>query len=239
MFYSSEHFDSVLATVYMFLSASATPRASLPSTVGDDAGNSFAAMSTGVSKAAAAGTSGGAASGPCTTSCAASRCGDDVDGSDTAAAVTRGGATLGSIATSRPASGDGDDACGPSTTSNTARGSIRSIDDVADFHRGVANNAVVTHAATTRARNTAAVTAAAGNCSTNVVNNDDDCSSNKKPVFLTAYHERSARRSLRPLLRKWGMAARVLHDLPREVLPCDLWESGVYDSVALLEITLL
>lgn len=58
-------------------------------------------------------------------------------------------------------------------------------------------------------------------------------------VFLTAYHERSARRSLRPLLRKWGMTARVLRDAPRRVLPSALWESGRYDSVALLEITLL
>lgn len=57
-------------------------------------------------------------------------------------------------------------------------------------------------------------------------------------VFLTAYHERSARRSLRPLLRKWGMEARVLHDAPRQVLPPALWDSGRYDSVALLQITL-
>ena len=63
-------------------------------------------------------------------------------------------------------------------------------------------------------------------------------SSGRKPVFLTAYHERSARRSLRPLLKKWGMRAEVLHGMPQQVLPAALWESGRYDSVALLEITL-
>lgn len=57
-------------------------------------------------------------------------------------------------------------------------------------------------------------------------------------VFLTAYHERSARRSLRPLLRKWGMEARVLRDAPRRVLPDDLWEDGRFDSIALIEIAL-
>ena len=59
-----------------------------------------------------------------------------------------------------------------------------------------------------------------------------------RSVFLTAYHERSARRSLRPLLRKWDMVARVLPDGPRSVLPDDLWEDGRYDSVALIEISL-
>ncbi|CAB1106204.1 unnamed protein product [Ectocarpus sp. CCAP 1310/34] len=62
--------------------------------------------------------------------------------------------------------------------------------------------------------------------------------SRSRGVFLTAYQERSARRSIRPLLRKWGMQARVLHDVPQRVLPPALWESGRYDSVALLEITL-
>lgn len=60
----------------------------------------------------------------------------------------------------------------------------------------------------------------------------------KKNVFLTAYHERSARRSLRPLLRQWGMEARVLQDAPRRVLPKDLWEDGRFGSIALIEITL-
>ncbi|CAM9965387.1 unnamed protein product [Sphacelaria rigidula] len=60
----------------------------------------------------------------------------------------------------------------------------------------------------------------------------DDC------VFLTAYHERSARRSLRPLLKKWGLVARVLPGAPRNVLPHSAWETGKYDSVAILEIRL-
>lgn len=60
----------------------------------------------------------------------------------------------------------------------------------------------------------------------------------KQNVFLTTYHERSARRSLRPLLRKWGMEARVLRDAPRRVLPDDLWEDGRFDSIALIEIAL-
>ncbi|CAM9998266.1 unnamed protein product [Scytosiphon promiscuus] len=63
-------------------------------------------------------------------------------------------------------------------------------------------------------------------------------SKTSKRVFLTAYQERSARRSLRPLLHKWGMEARVIHGAPQRVVPPDLWETGRYDSVALLEITL-
>ncbi|CAN0401607.1 unnamed protein product [Ectocarpus fasciculatus] len=35
------------------------------------------------------------------------------------------------------------------------------------------------------------------------------------------------------------MQARVLRDVPQRVLPPALWESGRYDSVALLEITLM
>lgn len=66
----------------------------------------------------------------------------------------------------------------------------------------------------------------------------DEGSMRQKPIFLTAYHDRSEKRTIRPLLRKWGLSARLLSNAAREVLPRELWESGRYDSVALIEISL-
>lgn len=177
VFYSSEHFDSVLATAFMLLSA-------VPCASGVGGGGGCGGAGVGVNV-----TTDAAGSMPCGV----------IDG----------------------AAGAGEEGV------------------------FLANNA----AAASTADSAAAVTtppASSSKQTTGVADNTAATSSNScgspfsvsKSVFLTAYHERSARRSLRPLLRKWGMEARVLHDVPRRVLPPALWESGRYDSVALIEITL-
>lgn len=166
MFYSSEHFDSVLATAFMLLSASsAVPFAS--------GGGGGGCESAGIPTAA-----------------------------DTTSSALPHGVGHGKIS----AAGVADHATSPTVAEPASA-------------RTSASSAIPTDVPDTK----------------NLGNPFD----RTKCVFLTAYQERSARRSLRPLLRKWGMQARVLHDAPQQVLPPALWESGRYDSIALLEITLL
>lgn len=174
VFYSSEHFDSVLATAYMLLSASSAASAAQNASGGGGRGVESAGTPTAAD----------------VTSSFVPRGVDD--GSYAAAAADH--ATTPSVTT--PAS-----AAGGATPARTSVPSAGPTD---------------------------VTTASLGSPF-----------DKSKCVFLTAYQERSARRSLRPLLRKWGMRARVLHNAPQQVLPPALWESGRYDSVALLEITLL
>ena len=194
VFYSSEHFDSVLATAFMLLSA--------------------------------------------TPPCPSGVCGGvDVDtGTDAASSVPCG-------------VGNGSAGAGAGAGVFSAKSA-----DAAAAAAAAAVRPAAEAGASTADREVTAAAAAALNSPRNpslkpTTEGADGCGATRsiygtpfssgKGVFLTAYHERSARRSLRPLLRKWGMAARVLHGAPRKVLPPSLWESGRYDSVALLEITLV
>lgn len=181
MFYSSDHFDSVLATAFMLLSAVSRPSggrgcggAGVDADSAANAASSVSCTTVGKGTASAGGLSARNAYAPVVV--AAGVVASTADSKSAAAAITPPGLSLGPT-------------------------------DVAD-------------------------SIAASSSYGSPFSRD-------KSVFLTAYHERSARRSLRPLLRKWGMEATVLHDAPRQVLPPILWESGRYDSVALLEITLM
>lgn len=182
VFYSSEHFDSVLATAFMLLSAA-------PCSSGGVGGScNGAAVDVDVTGAASF-TPSGVGSGTADPACSSVSSPKDADAAAVASASAAESESTTSFATTPPNS-----SLGPTT-------------DVG------------------------------GNNSTSSVYGSPF--SRSKGVFLTAYHERSARRSLRPLLKKWGMEARVLHEAPRKVIPPPLWESGRYDSVALLEITLM
>lgn len=185
VFYSSEHFDSVLATAFMLLSA--TPCSSR----GGDQG-------AGVDVDSA------------TDVASSMRCGVG-NGTDASAGISsaKDAAAAAAAASAEPLASTTDRESPPTAACTPPASSLEPTPDVAD--------------------NTAAIRSSIYGRPF----------SRSKGVFLTAYHERSARRSLRPLLRKWGMKARVLHEAPRKVLPPALWESGRYDSVALLEITLM
>ncbi|CAM9466224.1 unnamed protein product, partial [Hapterophycus canaliculatus] len=208
VFYSSEHFDSVLATVFLLLSAS--PAAT----------------------SGAASDGGGGGGGD--------RCLD-----------ARARISNASFAASSPASlsrGDGDVAAGNRHAEPPAATAVAVASASGADHAGTA----IALATTARAAvdpSPAAATRTAPDSSTSsseptgastaaVADLGSPISTTSKRVFLTAYQERSARRSLRPLLQKWGMEARVIHGAPQRVVPPALWESGRYDSVALLEITL-
>lgn len=190
VFYSSEHFDSVLATAYMLLSA--TSSAAVQQQQHASGGGGGGCESAGIPTVAAA--------APDATSSPVLRgIGDGI-----CAAAAGGGA------------GVADHAPTPTSTATTPA--------------SAAVGATESTSAEASPGSTGGVADATG------LGSPFD---RTKCVFLTAYQERSARRSLRPLLNKWGMRARVLHNAPQQVLPPALWESGRYDSVALLEITLL
>lgn len=210
MFYSSEHFDSVLATVFLFLSSAA--QTSLPSV---SSSNSILEL--------------------CETHVhdLASNKGAD------------SGTHSSFVEKARGQQPNDDDVCSSNNSSSESHGS--------NNRAGVNNNTVIVTAVvgtdgggtSSRVENNNSFAAGSYSSGAGVAvsrNNSGCCSSssssNDQCVFLTAYHERSARRSLRPLLRKWGLAARVLPAGPSRVLPCYLWEGGKYDSVALLEIRL-
>lgn len=196
VFYSSEHFDAVLATAYLFLSTAAQmPPSEFCETPHDAA------------------FSGEGVSGTRSSFLQGAR-GQPNDGVRS---------SIGSGHDSGTNTNKASVNCGDKGTSSMDNMTLVGNGD-AGTPSSVGNSGVFSGARTSS--------------STGVAIGCNSGSSNDQCVFLTAYHERSARRSLRPLLRKWGLAARVLPDAPSRVLPCSLWEDGKYDSVALLEIRL-
>ncbi|CAM9543907.1 unnamed protein product [Ectocarpus sp. 12 AP-2014] len=288
VFYSSEHFNDVLATAFMLLSGSSlmTPAAGRGGCAGGDGDGATTPPPPGVAEISSAATDapafsaassaagGGVVIGhrngtntaPPSVAAGINSAATDASSSSMTSAAGGGGGVIGDVddtATALLASTTGTS----SSVTDAPSSSMTYTDRVGDYANGDVddtttapppNSATGTSSAAAPTAPEATPrgpdTACGGPASlAGTVGSERQRTSSAKPadstptfgspfsrsrgVFLTAYQERSARRSIRPLLRKWGMQARVLHDVPQRVLPPALWESGRYDSVALLEIT--
>ncbi|CAN0120259.1 unnamed protein product [Ectocarpus sp. 8 AP-2014] len=290
VFYSSEHFNDVLATAFMLLSGSSsmTPAAGGVGCTSGDGDGATTPPPPGVAEISSAATDAPAFSMACSAAGGGVVIGDrngtntappsvaagipsaatDVSSSSMTSAAGGGGGVIGDVecTTTAPlASTTGTSSAvthAPSSSMTCADGGVDGangdVDDITtapppNSATGTSSAAAPTAPETTpRGRDTAEGGAAS---LAGTIGSERQRTSSAEPadttptfgspfsrsrgVFLTAYQERSARRSIRPLLRKWGMQARVLRDAPQRVLPPALWESGRYDSVALLEITLV
>lgn len=216
VFYCSEHFDAVLATAYLFLSAPGTRRSISSSGPGCGTSAKGAGVSSDISSSTGEHSISANSHSP-SMRCRARLTSDELD-VDKASFV---GCNMNIVGGTRIRE----------HVSSTVEAKIRLTGDAAGNNLGNDYNDVGNSSGAPETTNSKSSSLGTGR-SADIDKHNDRC------VFLTAYHERSARRSLRPLLRKWGLKARVLHDAPSRVLPRSLWESGKYDSVALLEIIL-